>query len=66
MTNTFAREFVEFTEIAALDPILCSSCIGTSIPFDMTFDWNSDEQGLRQRGWSISGEYWTEISFDGS
>ena len=41
-------------------------CVGTGVPYDMSFDWNADVMGDRYRGWSINGEYWTEVSFDGT
>jgi hypothetical protein len=31
----------------------------------LDFDWQNETYGWNSRGWSVSGEYWTEVSEDG-
>ena len=39
--------------------------LGTPISFELNFDWQSERLAMNNRGWSISGEYWTEVTDTG-
>jgi hypothetical protein len=39
--------------------------IGSPISFDLAFDWQSGTYGQNYRGWSVTGQYWNEVSPEG-
>lgn len=35
--------------------------IGSAIPFELDFNWETNEYGFNNNQWSVNGKYWTEV-----